>query len=568
MSAIQDEIARALEGSGERLRLPGLPGALADELAALAGKVHEPCVVAVVGQVKAGKSTFINALLGAREDLATVGTAETTATINYFRYGNPADPQRPVRCHWRGGGYEDVPAGFLHQLQGNDEETLRRAEGIAYLEYRLPLDYLRRVTLVDTPGTGAVVDQHQDRTAEYMRLYGQLRERHDQETRRIGDTSDAIIYLIGAVARQQHRDFLEAFGQATAGKSRALNAIGVMAKIDLAPEIMARRDELAAKIGGQLKDELNRVMPVSAGLQRALEPLTADGGAQLQTLMDALRRIPAETLVEMLDSSELFCDFDFEDCPLSTDERRALKGSLDWTVFTTVARLAADPSLERAAVAAELERLAGFGPLNAVLESHFLKRSELLRAYRILTDARRLIGTIRYRHLSELRRRERDEAARRERFLAFIRAAGGDRAVADELADWVRKAAVPYVAPVVEAVDAVDRALGSAYHTLEAYNADFEVLQILEQHNERFTEAELDELRGVLGLYGLQTAERLPAERARDIDYVAVRQQHWREIRERDSSPERRAVADRVHDRLGLILAELDAAQGRSHAAH
>jgi hypothetical protein len=217
MSAIQENIVQVLEQSAHRLRLPGLPDSLAEQLAGLAGK-----------------STFINALLGAREDLATVGTTETTATINYFRYGNPG-PQRPVRCYWRGGRYEDVDASFLHGLQGNDLETLRRAEGIAYLEYRLPTDYLRRVTLVDTPGTGAVVDEHQGRTAEYMRLYGQLRERHDRETQQIGETSDAIIYLIGAVARATDRDFLEEFGQATQGTSRALNAIGVMAKIDLSP---------------------------------------------------------------------------------------------------------------------------------------------------------------------------------------------------------------------------------------------------------------------------------------------------------------------------------------------
>jgi len=117
MSAIPQSIIQVLEQSATRLRIPGLPGPLADELAALAGKVYDPCVVAVVGRVKAGKSTFINALLGAREDLATVGTTETTATINYFRYGRPADPEWPVRCHWRGGGYKDYSAGFLHQLQ-------------------------------------------------------------------------------------------------------------------------------------------------------------------------------------------------------------------------------------------------------------------------------------------------------------------------------------------------------------------------------------------------------------------------------------------------------------------
>ncbi|WP_295455626.1 hypothetical protein [uncultured Thiodictyon sp.] len=64
---------------------------------------------------------------------------------------------------------------------------------------------------------------------------------------------------------------------------------------------------------------------------------------------------------------------------MSTDERRALLGGLNWTVFTTVARLAADPSLDLPEVAARLSRIAGFRPLGEMLESHFLKRSEFLR---------------------------------------------------------------------------------------------------------------------------------------------------------------------------------------------
>src|SRR5215216_4747816 len=98
----------------------------------LAKQVHQPCVVAVVGRVKVGKSTFVNALL--RQDLAKVGTTETTATINYFTYGKP-DPDRPVRCHWGSGKITDETQGFLDSLQGNDLETLRRADGIDHLEY-------------------------------------------------------------------------------------------------------------------------------------------------------------------------------------------------------------------------------------------------------------------------------------------------------------------------------------------------------------------------------------------------------------------------------------------------
>ena len=141
------------------------PGCQAPETGWVAGRVgggygaaggagRRPCTVAVVGQVKVGKSTFVNALLGG--DHAKVGSTETTATINYFSHVSPEsyDPERPVRCYWRGGGFSDKSRAFLDGLQGNDLETLQRADGIERRQYRLPNALLEQITLVDTPGTG------------------------------------------------------------------------------------------------------------------------------------------------------------------------------------------------------------------------------------------------------------------------------------------------------------------------------------------------------------------------------------------------------------------------------
>ena len=168
---------------------------------------------------------------------------------------------------------------------------LRRAEGIDYLEYLLPNPFLRDVTLVDTPGTAAVVDEHQDRTAEFLNLQRQLRHRHSQETQRLGSEADAVIYLVGQALRATDQAFLEEFGQATSGQV-ASNAIGVLAKIDLQPEILARRAELADKVACQLKANLNTVVPVSAGLHQAMTALCAHDSCDLLRLMTELRRIP------------------------------------------------------------------------------------------------------------------------------------------------------------------------------------------------------------------------------------------------------------------------------------
>src|SRR3954452_3398096 len=60
-----------LSEAAERLRDARLPQDVGEAVERLSGQVDQPCVVAVVGRMKAGKSTFINALLG--EDLAKVG---------------------------------------------------------------------------------------------------------------------------------------------------------------------------------------------------------------------------------------------------------------------------------------------------------------------------------------------------------------------------------------------------------------------------------------------------------------------------------------------------------------
>lgn len=158
-----------------------------------------------MGRAKAGKSSFLNALLGA--DLAKVGVTETTATINFFRYGHPPDPTRPVRCPWQGGRYEDVTREFLDSLQGNDPAVLRRAAGLAYLEYLVPHEALREVTLVDTPGTEAAVDEHQQRTAEFLQLQRQLREQHASSfTPAELDESRALFGLYGSDWARRLRD--------------------------------------------------------------------------------------------------------------------------------------------------------------------------------------------------------------------------------------------------------------------------------------------------------------------------------------------------------------------------
>ncbi len=552
----EETLIAILHRAAERLREAGLPVELAERMEGLAAQVRHPCVVAVVGRVKVGKSTFVNALLG--EDLAKVGTTETTATINYFTYGHP-DPQHHVRCHWRGGKVTEESKEFLDGLQGNDLETLRRADGIDHLEYLLPNPLLRQITLVDTPGTGAVVDEHRDRTAEFMRLNSQLRDRHDQDTRRLGDTADAVIYLVGQVARVTDQAFLREFAETTGGRSSALNAIGVLSKIELQPELLARRTELSAKIASQLDESLNVVIPVAAGARRALDQLLEDDGAGMREMVGTLRRIPPDTLSMLLDAEEFFCDLDFPESPVGAAERRQLLGDMKWGVFATIARVAADVELDLEEVVQRLEEICGFEPLWEILTKHFIERGHILRAYRIASEAQEVLNEIRYSEVPRLRMDARRSRSLLNRFLGFIHGSEGDPETAEELEEFVRSHldAERRVHELEVLHGELEAKLGGLLVELLDYNEDFEALQRLEAAYDAFSAAELAELRPLLGLYGGEVAKRLPPGAA-NAEYAGWRQIYWGQRRaETAYDTAEYAVALRAYTRYGLILDEI-----------
>ena len=90
-------------------------------------------LLVVVGEFNAGKSAFINALLG--KQYLKEGVTPTTSRINLLRYGEPAS------------------------------ETLAEDH---YLVHHLPVGFLTEITIVDTPGTNAVIRQHEELTTHFV----------------------------------------------------------------------------------------------------------------------------------------------------------------------------------------------------------------------------------------------------------------------------------------------------------------------------------------------------------------------------------------------------------------
>nr|MDQ3387055.1 dynamin family protein [Actinomycetota bacterium] len=94
---------------------------------------EELFMLVIVGEFNAGKSAFTNALLG--EALSPEGITPTTDEVLILKYGAQASERR-------------------------------RQEGV--LEKAFPNDVLREVSVVDTPGTNAVIRHHEELSRAFV----------------------------------------------------------------------------------------------------------------------------------------------------------------------------------------------------------------------------------------------------------------------------------------------------------------------------------------------------------------------------------------------------------------
>src|SRR5712691_7673093 len=123
-----EELRDALSRFGADVA-PGDTRTFDDTLAHL----DELFLLVIAGEFNSGKSSFINALLG--DKVVTEGVTPTTDRITLLRYG-PEPAELPI------------------------EEFL--------LERNFPADVLQRLTIVDTPGTNAIIRRHEELTRDFI----------------------------------------------------------------------------------------------------------------------------------------------------------------------------------------------------------------------------------------------------------------------------------------------------------------------------------------------------------------------------------------------------------------
>ncbi|MGZ3476018.1 MAG: dynamin family protein, partial [Polyangiales bacterium] len=217
----------------------------------------------VVGEFNHGKTTFVNALLGA--NILPTGVTPTTATIHHLRYGD--EPRAKVVSSdgtEQGIEFERVRS-FVVGGEGHPEN-------VKHIEVSYPAALLQeRIVLVDTPGVNDLSLQRADITYSYI------------------PQSDAVLFLLdaGQILKESERVFLQ---DKIIGQARD-KIVFVVTKWDILDEAEQKEalDYARIQLSKFVKGE-PMIFPVSA--QKAL---AGDGAASgIPELLEFLTRFLAE----------------------------------------------------------------------------------------------------------------------------------------------------------------------------------------------------------------------------------------------------------------------------------
>lgn len=234
---------------------------LQDALMHLEVRAKEPMKIAITGQFSSGKSTFLNALLS--KQILPTGITPVTSKVNFLRYG-------------------DEPKIRIRYLDGRDEyqsiENIARytdqrgvVEEIEYLTLYVPLELLREVVFVDTPGLNS--QAHQDTTT----------------TQKVLRDVDGIIWLslIDNAGKQSEAKVLGEYMGAYSSKSLCV----LNQKDKFTPEQVAQSVAYIRKNFGQFFSE---VIPISA--LQALESRSHDKNIIIEEKIEAFLKKLQENL--------------------------------------------------------------------------------------------------------------------------------------------------------------------------------------------------------------------------------------------------------------------------------
>lgn len=376
---------------------------LHDTLIQARQRLKEPMRVAIVGLIKAGKSTVMNALLG--EDVVATGTIETTFNINWLCFGK----DKALEVHFK----DNRPAqrkSFeeLNALTRRPEEREAFLLSIKYIKVYFPNEMLHTLQLIDTPGLESVHKEDSQNTLDFMQVHGR---ELSEVTQREAKQADAVLYLFSQSISASLERIIEEFQGPFMGASTPINSIGVLTRVDSywpgePGDPLATGERVAKRLSlhPRAQRSLYTILPVNGLLALGAQTLTVTEFAWLEQLAT----LPVGKLRSIIRDAEGFITNPFEGVAVLPEQRKALYLRLGQYGIWRACELLRAGTTDRQQLRQCLYEESGLPRLHKIILSHFGNRAFLIK----LDSALRSISAITFRLRQSLTGTDFDRAGR------------------------------------------------------------------------------------------------------------------------------------------------------------
>lgn len=558
LSEMLNELYRFLRTAPQFLRQNHCTYQYATGMERLSVGDDSPFTMAVVGQMRTGKSTLINAMIGS-DEVALVGVNETTATVNWIRYGSAADQQK-FRVVWdrQPPVVEEFPKTEIVRWSGDSQ----LAQATRYLEFYSPAEFLKRVSVVDTPGSRSTIEQHQATLESFLAA----RQKCEDETLYYGGQADCLVYVLPVVARQSDSDLLSMFARETRiPGSSVFNSVGVLHKWEAminSPRPWIEAQGKVETLRKQLRRYVSDVLLVSGPLHHVSLRTPLEFWQQLLRLSRGVSD-SAFQLLTLKEQYFLRTSLNQDPSQLgliaSPEARSSLyrQSELPWPCFKVLMQFVRNSSETQAArVCTEVRDLAGVDRLLELLETRFFNRTKVIRATTLLGKALSPCD-LAVRELKIQKSLLLDKAFAMYQARQEVTALGKVSEHTDGFlrtlqSEWERGTHLFELA--IRNLQAASREVRSRFLS---FDRDLRAIRILDEHPNLFEDDESIEMMYVLGAYGFEPEQRCARydNWSDDPQQLEARLSHW-VARAEASLGMRQSVLLQVVERLEELLSE------------